>query len=135
MDVSCSTAKSFFCPPGTEKPYVYSCMACSTVGAFWGGFGAWSSVVKTASYPLSYFCLGAFGGGAAGAGAGLALMGGVVTCCHLAQRESAHQSSIEPKVITQQPGSPLIISHAPEVTVVPTEIQGEVGSTNNKTVF
>lgn len=135
MDVSCSTAKSFFCPPGTEELYELSVITCAGVGAIWGGFGACSIVEKTASYPLGYFCLGAFGGGAAGAGAGLALMGGVVTCCHLAQREIAHQSSIEPKVITQQPGSPLIISHAPEVTVVPTEIQGEVGSTNNKTVF
>ncbi|WBA81061.1 hypothetical protein [Endozoicomonas sp. GU-1] len=135
MDVSCSTAKSFFCPPGTEEPYKLSVITCAAVGAIGGGFGACSSVVKTAGYPFGYFCLGAFGGGAAGAGAGLAVMGGVVTCCHLAQREIALQSSIEPKVITQQPGSPLIISHAPEVTVVPTEIQGEDGSTNIETVL
>ncbi|WP_163372941.1 hypothetical protein [Endozoicomonas acroporae] len=131
MDVSCSTAKSFFCPPGTEKPYVFSCMACAMEGYILGGLCTCAKVSKT----FAYFCLGASGGAAAGGAAGLAVMGGVVTCCHLAEREIAPLSSIDPKVITQQPGSPLIISHAPEVTVVPTEIQGEVGSINNETVL
>ncbi|MBO9494118.1 hypothetical protein J7438_08465 [Thalassotalea sp. G20_0] len=131
MDVSCSTAKSFFCPPGTEKPYLFSSIGCATVGAIGGGFGACSSVVETAGYSIGHFCLGAFGGGAAGGVIGLAAMCGVVTCCNLGERRIALQPSIDPKVITQQPGSPLVISHAPEVTGVPTEIQGEVGSINN----
>ncbi|WP_422462193.1 MULTISPECIES: hypothetical protein [unclassified Endozoicomonas] len=131
MDVSCSTAKSFFCPPGTEDPYKLAVIVCATEGYILGGFCTCAKVSKT----FAYFCLGASGGAVAGGATGLAAVSGVVTCCQVAQRKIAHQSSIEPKVITQQPGSPLIISHAPEVTVVPTEIQGEVGSTNNETVL
>ncbi len=40
--------------------------------------------------------------------------------------DNVRQPSIGSRVITQQPGLPLIISHVPVVTVVPTEIQGEV---------
>ncbi|MBO9480718.1 hypothetical protein [Salinisphaera sp. G21_0] len=127
MDVSCSTAKSFFCTPGSKELYALSCAGCATEGYLLGGFCTCATVSKD----FAYFCLGAAGGAVAGGAVGLAAMGGVVACCHLVERKIDLQSSIDPKVITQQPGSPLIISHAPEVTVVPTEIQGEVGSINN----
>ncbi|WP_422449821.1 hypothetical protein [Endozoicomonas sp. ALB091] len=106
-------------------------MAGATEGYILGGFCTCAKVSKT----FAYFCLGASVGAAAGGAAGLALVGGGVTGWQLLKRKTTPLPSIDPKVITQQPGSPLIISHAPEVTVVSTKIQGEVGSTNNETVF
>ncbi len=126
---SCTATKDCLCPPGAHVNY----KLCGASGVMIGG--VFGMLCSCCTKPIEVSTLISLGSAAAGGASGLALIAAGTSCYHLIRNDdTVRQPSIGSRLITQQPGMPSIISHAPVITVELTEISGKKGPTIKITV-